>query len=187
MGFALGNAFSGTAVQRYLGVDPGLNRTGYALLERGPRGPRLIEGGIIRSTRSLSLAERVHEIGEGLREVIREHRPEVMAVEQVFSHRAHPKTAVLMAHARGAILFAACDCGLPVVHYTATQVKRLLTGSGRSTKEQVQLAICRELCLDAVLEPNDVADAFAIALCHFHSLRTGVGATIEVRTARGGE
>jgi crossover junction endodeoxyribonuclease RuvC len=171
MSFALGNAFAGTAVRRYLGIDPGLNRTGYALLERTSSGPRLLEGGVIRSTPARSLAERVHEIGQGLREVLDEFRPEAMAVEQVFSHPAHPKTAVLMAHARGAILFAACDCGIPIVHYTPRQIKRLLTGSGKATKEQVQRAIQRELGLDAVLEPNDVADAFAIALCHYHSAR----------------
>lgn len=169
MGFALGNAFAGTVVKRFLGIDPGLNRTGYALLERTANGPRLLEGGIVGSTQSKSLAERVHEIGDGLRDVLREFRPEAMAIEQVFSHAGHPKTAVLMAHARGAILFAASDAGVPIVHYTPRQVKKLLTGSGKATKEQVQLAIQRELQLESVLEPNDVADAFAVALCHYHS------------------
>jgi crossover junction endodeoxyribonuclease RuvC len=171
MGFKVGNAFAGTAVQRYLGIDPGLNRTGYALLERTPTGPRLLEGGVIRSTEKRTLADRVHEIGDGVRDVLREFRPEALAIEQVFSHPGHPKTAVLMAHARGAILFAAKDAGLPVVHYTPKQIKRLLTGSGKATKEQVQLAIQRELGLTSVLEPNDVADAFAVALCHYHSAR----------------
>jgi crossover junction endodeoxyribonuclease RuvC len=171
MGFALGNAFAGTLLKRYLGIDPGLNRTGYALLERTAQGPRLLEGGIIGSTASKPLAARVHEIGDGLRDVLREFRPEAMAIEQVFSHAAHPKTAVLMAHARGAILFAAGDAGIPIVHYTPRQIKKLLTGSGKASKEQVQLAIQRELRLDTVLEPNDVADAFAVALCHYHSTK----------------
>jgi crossover junction endodeoxyribonuclease RuvC len=171
MGFKLGNAFSGMAVTRYLGIDPGLNRTGYAVLERAGGGPRVIEGGVIRSTAAKSLAERVYEIAEGLRDVLRELRPQSMAIEQVFSHPGHPKTAVLMAHARGAILLAAQDAGLPVVHYTPRQIKRLLTGSGKADKLQVQLAIQRELGLSTVLEPNDVADAFAVALCHYHSVR----------------
>lgn len=171
MGFRTGNTFAGAVVQRYLGIDPGLNRAGYALLERTPAGPRLVEGGVIRSTPKASLADRLHEIGDGVREVLREFRPEALAIEQVFSHPGHPKTAVLMAHARGAILFAAKDTGLPVVHYTPRQIKRLLTGSGKASKEQVQLAIQRELGLPAVLEPNDVADAFAVALCHYHSSR----------------
>lgn len=154
-----------------IGIDPGLNRTGYALLERTPRGPRLCEGGVIRSTRAKTLAQRVHEIGSGLREVLEEFGPASMAIEQVFSMGKNPKTALLMAHARGAILMAAEDAGLVVVHYTPTQVKKLLTGSGRASKEQVQHAVSRELGLDEVLEPNDVADAFAVALCHYHSVR----------------
>lgn len=157
--------------QLCLGIDPGLYRTGYALLERTPKGPRLCEGGVIRSTRTNSLAQRVHEIGSGLREVLEQYKPASMAIEQVFSLVKNPKSALLMAHARGAILMAAQDAGLLVVHYTPTQVKKLLTGSGRASKEQVQHAISRELGLAEILEPNDVADAFAIALCHYHSVR----------------
>lgn len=154
-----------------LGIDPGLNRTGYAVLERGPGGPRLREGGVIRSTAALSLAERVHEIGCGLREVIEELRPEVMAIEQVFTLGKNPKTSILMAHARGTILFAAAEQGMPVAHYTPRQIKKLLTGSGAAGKQQVQQAVTRELGLSDVPEPNDVADACAIALCHWHSCR----------------
>lgn len=149
-----------------LGIDPGLNRTGYAVLQRSSGGLRLREGGVIRSTTSLSLAERVHEIGNGLREVIDEFRPDVMAIEQVFTLGKNPKTSILMAHARGTILFAAAEHGMPVVHYTPRQIKKLLTGSGAANKEQVQQAVTRELALSAVPEPNDVADACAIALCH---------------------
>jgi crossover junction endodeoxyribonuclease RuvC len=156
---------------RYLGIDPGLNRTGYALLERSSRGPVLREGGLIRSTRGRSLAERVHEIASGLREVLEEFQPQVLAIEQVFSLVRNPKSALLMAHARGAILSMAVDHGISVVHYTPTQVKRLLTGSGKAGKEQIQRAIKTELGLDRLLEPHDVADAFAVALCHYYSSR----------------
>ena len=160
-----------SAATRYLGIDPGLNRTGYALLERSPRGPVLREGGLIRSTRGRSLAERVHEIASGLREVLEEFQPHVLAIEQVFSLVRNPKSALLMAHARGAILSMAVEHGIPVVHYTPTQVKRLLTGSGKAGKEQIQRAIKTELGLDRLLEPHDVADAFAVALCHYYSSR----------------
>lgn len=156
---------------RYLGIDPGLNRTGYALLERSPRGPVLREGGLIRSTRGRSLAERVHEIASGLREVIADFQPDVLAIEQVFSLIRNPKSALLMAHARGAILATAVEAGIPVVHYTPTQVKRLLTGSGKASKDQIQRAIKMELGLSEILEPHDVSDAFAVALCHYYSAR----------------
>ena len=154
-----------------LGVDPGLNRTGYAILARSAREPILREGGVLRSTKELTLAERVLELGRGLKEVIEEFRPQVMAIEQVFSTPKFPKSAILMAHARGALLFAAADAGIPVVHYMPNRVKMLLTGSGHATKLQIQLAIQQQLRLEKILEPNDVADAFAVALCHYHSTR----------------
>jgi crossover junction endodeoxyribonuclease RuvC len=153
---------------RYLGIDPGLNCTGYAVLERGSRGPVLREGGVIRSTQKLSLSQRVLEIGQGVREVLEQYQPAVMAIEQVFSTVQYPKTALLMAHARGAILFAAAERNAQVVHYTARQIKRLLTGSGKASKDQVQHAIRNELHLKDLLEPNDVADAAAVALCHYY-------------------
>ena len=160
-----------TPPTRYLGVDPGLNRTGYALLERAPRGPRLVEAGVIRSTAKQSLAYRVGEIGRGLREVLEEFQPAALAIEQVFSFSRYPKTALLMAHARGAILLVAAEREIPVLHYTPTQIKRILTGSGRASKEQVQLAIRHEFGLKEILEPNDVADASAVALCLYHSVK----------------
>lgn len=174
MSFALGNAFEAPRHDRYLGIDPGLNRTGYTLLSRAGGGPVLEEGGVITSRRSLSLAERVSEIGQGIVEVLEEFSPQSVAIEKVFSHGQFPKTAIMMAHARGAILFAAAQRQIPVVHYTPTQIKRLLTGCGRASKEQIQLAVQRELDLPEILEPNDVADACAVALCHYHSARLPV-------------
>ncbi|WP_291166161.1 crossover junction endodeoxyribonuclease RuvC [Gimesia sp.] len=160
-----------TTAVRFLGIDPGLNRTGYALLQQSAKGPVLCEGGIIRSNQETNLAARVHEIASGIREVIAEYRPDVMVIEQVFTTPRFPKSSIIMAHARGAILFAAHDAGVPVVHYTPTQIKKLITGSGRASKEQMQHAIKTELGLKAILEPNDVADAFAAALCHYHTIR----------------
>lgn len=155
----------------YLGIDPGLRRTGYALLSGSGRRPLLREAGVIRSNPKLSLAQRVCEIGSGVREVIQEHRPQMLAIEQVFSLGRNPKSALLMAHARGAILMTAIDCDVRVMHYTPTQVKRLLTGSGRASKEQIQHAVRNELKLSAILEPHDVSDATAVALCLFHSVK----------------
>jgi len=169
----VGNAFGSAQQGIYLGIDPGLNRTGYALLRRTSRRPILLEGGVIRSRASHSLAERVCEIGQGISELIAEFQPDGVALEKVFSMPRNPKTAVLMAHARGAILFAIASSGRGTVHYTPSQVKKLLTGSGTASKEQIQLAVQRELSLERPLEPNDVADACAIALCHYHSLRVG--------------
>ncbi|WP_437185947.1 crossover junction endodeoxyribonuclease RuvC [Planctomicrobium sp. SH668] len=171
MGMHAGNAFVGGRGSIYLGIDPGLNRTGYALLKRSASRPILLEGGVISSNRSQTLAQRVLEIGSGIRELIEEFQPDAVAIEQVFSMVRSPKSALLMAHARGAILFSIASSNLPVVHYSPRQIKKLLTGAGTASKDQVQMAIQRELGMESVLEPNDVADACAIALCHYHSLR----------------
>ena len=156
---------------RYLGIDPGLNRTGYALLERRADGPLLLEGGVVRSSSAQSLQHRVHEIALGIREVLEELTPGIVAMEQIFSHGQNLKTALQLAHVRGAILTTVAGGGISVVHYSPTQIKRLLTGSGRAPKEQIQHAVKAELGLGRIPEPNDVADASAIALCLYHSVR----------------
>jgi len=84
----------------------------------------------------------------------------------LYSHYAHPRTSILMGHARGVICLAAAEAGIPVISYSATQIKRILTGNGRAPKIQVQQAIQRELRLANLPEPPDVADALAVALCH---------------------
>lgn len=153
---------------RILGVDPGLNITGYGVLEIVGGRPSMVEAGIVRGRSRESLARRVAEIHEGITGIIRDLRPDVLAVEELYSHYARPRTAILMGHARGVICLAGVQNRIPVVHYAATQVKRILTGSGRAPKGQIQRAITVELGLSCVPEPPDVADALAIALCHYH-------------------
>lgn len=158
-----------TGVGRVLGVDPGLNITGYAILEREPSGPVVIEAGVIRpSLHAKALECRLRLLHEGLLELFDEFHPTSMAVEQVHSHVAHPRTAILMAHARGVIMLAAALRDVSVCGYAPTRIKKTLTGSGRAPKEQVQYAIQAELGLESLPEPNDVADACAVALCHLH-------------------
>jgi crossover junction endodeoxyribonuclease RuvC len=97
--------------------------------------------------------------------------PCAVAVEQLFAHYDHPRTAILMAHARGVILLAAAQRDLAMVSYAATRIKKTITGSGRASKEQVQYTIQRELGLASLPEPPDVADALAAALCHYYVLK----------------
>jgi crossover junction endodeoxyribonuclease RuvC len=160
---------------RVLGIDPGLNITGYGVLERNeknPKQPRVIEAGVVRGKSKQSIEMRLAEIHSGVAEVIAALKPNVMALEQLYSHIAHPRTSILMGHARGVICLAAAEAGIPVVHYPSTQIKRILTGNGRASKEQMQSAIQRELRLDEVPEPPDVADALAVAVCHYYLGRT---------------
>ena len=153
---------------RILGIDPGLNVTGYGVLEVGRRGPRLREAGVVRGKTRNSLTARLAQIHDGVADVVASFRPDVMALEELYSHYKRPRTAILMGHARGVICLAAVQAGVPVVHYSATQIKKILTGSGRAPKSQVQRAIQHELKLDQLPDPPDVADALAIALCHYY-------------------
>ncbi len=151
---------------RILGIDPGLNTTGYGVLDFAGRQPTLVEAGVVRGKKGGTLAERVREIHDGVADVIASLKPRVLAIEELYSHYERPTTAILMGHARGVIVLAATQAGIPVESYPSTQVKKTITGNGHAQKWQIQEAIRRELNLPAVPEPPDVADALAIALCH---------------------
>lgn len=154
--------------QRVLGIDPGLNTTGYAVIDTCAGAMRLREAGIIRSRAKAEIQVRLHEIHRGVVEVIEAHQPETMALEQLFSHYSRPRTAILMGHARGVICLAAGIAGIPVLNFEPTRVKKVLTGNGRAPKSQIQSAVKFQLGLNTLPEPADVADAMAIAICgHF--------------------
>ncbi|MEX2113894.1 MAG: crossover junction endodeoxyribonuclease RuvC [Pirellulales bacterium] len=161
-------AGKGTEALRILGIDPGLNITGYGVLEVARGGIHLCEAGVVRGKTKGSLTARLAEIHAGIADVIQSLAPTSMAVEQLYSHYKHPRTAILMGHARGVICLAAAQANVDVVHYSATQIKRILTGDGRAPKSQVQIAIRNELHLAQVPDPPDVADALAVAVCHYY-------------------
>ena len=154
-----------------LGIDPGLNTTGYGVLDFVDRQPRLVEAGVVRGRSGASLAERVKEIHAGVVDVMKSLHPEVLAIEELYSHYDRPTTAILMGHARGVILLAAAQAGIPMTSYPSTQIKKTLTGNGHAAKWQIQAAVRQELGLPADPEPPDVADALAIALCHCYLTR----------------
>lgn len=154
--------------KRILGVDPGLNTTGYGVVEYDGMKARLVEAGIVRSKAKASIESKVQEIFSGIEEVLEAHHPELLALEQLFSHYERPRTAILMGHARGVICLAASRAGIEVAHFEPTRVKKVMTGNGRAPKSQIQLAVKRQLGLPTIPEPADVADALAIALCGYH-------------------
>ena len=147
------------------GIDPGLAATGYAILRRLGDRMEVVDAGVCRFDKRLPLETRLVAIEADLGEILAEHRPDIVAVEQLYSHYAHPRTAILMGHARGVILCCAARRDISVVSYAATRVKRFLTGNGRASKRQVQQAVQLSLGLASLPEPEDVADALAIALC----------------------
>ena len=150
---------------RILGIDPGLQITGYGVIDYHRAGPKLIDGGVIRLKPKTSIPDRLVELEIELESLVDDHKPDVCAVEQLYSHYNHPRTAILMGHARGVILLVAARRGVRVEQYAANRIKQSLTGFGHASKPQMQRAIQSMWNLKSVPEPADVADALAVALC----------------------
>jgi crossover junction endodeoxyribonuclease RuvC len=146
---------------KILGIDPGLQVCGYAVVD----GDSLLEAGAIRTNAKSPLEEKLNQIAEDIESLLKKFKPEVVAVEELYSHYDHPKTAILMGHARGVILQSCAAAGIEVKSFSATRIKKSLTGNGRASKEQVQRTIQTILRLPRLPEPPDVADAIAAAMC----------------------
>ena len=146
-----------------LGIDPGLRITGYGLVAVSLGRPTLREAGVLRMKTKGELHERLLELHTSLAALLEDLRPDQVAVEQLFAHYKHPRTAILMGHARGTILLAAAQRGLPVTSLASTMVKRTVTGNGHASKQQMQRTIAMLCKLAKPPEPPDVADAIAIA------------------------
>ena len=163
-----------TDEMRILGIDPGLQVCGYACLEVVSGEEKLIEAGVIRTARDQAIEQKLRRIAEDTESLLNSLRPDVVAAEELYSHYAHPRTAILMGHARGVILQGCAEAGIEVRSFSATRIKKSLTGNGRASKEQVQRTIQTVLGLPELPEPPDVADAIATALCCANSLRQPV-------------
>ena len=153
---------------RVLGVDPGLDTTGYALVDADGARRRVVEAGVVRSIARDTLARRLAALHSGVAEILTEHHPDVLVLEELYAHYAHPTTAILMGHARGVICLAAAAADVPVIGYLPTRIKKAIVGRGHATKAQMQRMIQTLLQLRALPEPSDVADALALALAHVH-------------------
>lgn len=152
---------------RVVGIDPGLRITGYAAVDLPPGAaePRLVEAGVVRLDARASVPVRLRALHEELGQLLDELRPGRVAVEQVFAHAAHVRTAIVMGHGRGVVLLAAALRDLPVDELAPAEVKKAVTGKGQASKQQVQRAVMHQFSLRTLPEPPDVADAIAIAAC----------------------
>ncbi|MBD3177491.1 MAG: crossover junction endodeoxyribonuclease RuvC [Armatimonadia bacterium] len=159
---------------RVLGIDPGLVCTGYGGVERTGRSAQIIEAGTIRPPSGADLELRLRALHSDVSQVLAEIQPEATVVEEIYSKYEHPRTAILMGHARGVILLASAQHDIPVVSYAASRIKKSLTGSGRASKEQVQYMITRLLDLPEPPSPADVSDALALAVCHLSLAAPGL-------------
>lgn len=153
-----------------LGIDPGLATTGYGLVSNDPHTLCLVSYGVLSTAPDLSLGKRLHCLYRQLLELIECHRPQVVAVEELFFSR-NARTAMIVGHARGVILLAIAESGLPVFEYTPLQVKDAIVGYGRASKSQIQQTLKLLLAQDDYPRPDDAADAVAVAICHIHSSR----------------
>jgi len=153
-----------------IGVDPGLHITGYGILQSTGRDVRVVEAGVIKTREKDGFEIRLNEIYSEFTNIITQHRPDYIAVEELYSHYAHPKTAIVMGHARGLIFLQAAQARILVVSYAATRIKNSLTGNGRASKKQVIRMVQSTLNIGPELESPDTADALAVALCHHNAL-----------------
>lgn len=166
---------------RILGIDPGSSVTGYGIVERDGAHVRHVAHGALRPPRGTSLALRLDYLYAALRDLIALHAPAVVAVERIFV-AANPRSALVLAHARGVALSAVGAAGLPIVEYSASQVKQAVTGSGSAAKPQVQAMVWRILALDRA--PLDATDALAIAIRHAHGNRLEAAGVVGARSRR---
>ena len=151
---------------RILGVDPGTWRTGAGVIETKGSGYREIHFRVVTIKEKLPVPARLRIIYKTLLDVIREHRPEVLALEKFFFGKDF-EAMVRVGEARACAMLAASECGIEVVEYAPMQVKRSVTGNGHATKEQIQHMVKTLLSLREI-PPPDSADALAIAICHAH-------------------
>ncbi|HEY7059073.1 MAG TPA: crossover junction endodeoxyribonuclease RuvC [Vicinamibacterales bacterium] len=163
---------------RIFGIDPGSERTGYGCLDSDGSRHRLVVCGSLSTLPASAFPDRLLTIHAGLTALFAEHRPDCVAIENIF-HARNVRSALKLGHARGVALLAASEARVPIVEYAPTEVKRAVVGFGRAEKHQVGQMVKLLLGLDAVPAPHDVADALAVAICHIHS--AGVRGGVEAR------
>jgi crossover junction endodeoxyribonuclease RuvC len=154
---------------RLLGLDPGLRITGWGIIEIDGQRLRHVAHGIVRSQSDLTLAQRLGELFTGIQLVIAQYHPAEAAIEATFVNK-NPESTLKLGHARGAVMLAPANVGMPVHEYGANQVKKSVVGAGHAGKEQVSMMVRR--LLPGANADADAADALAVAICHAHFLST---------------
>lgn len=155
---------------RILGIDPGIAIVGYGIIEKNANKYKHIAYDAILTKAHTPLEQRLQIIYNKICEILDEYKPDAVSVEELFFNN-NAKTAFSVGQARGVVLLAAVQRGIPIFEYTPLQVKQALTGYGRADKNQIQHMVKSLLCLESIPKPDDVADALAIAICHGNSLR----------------
>lgn len=150
---------------RVLGIDCGIERTGYGLIESDGRSHRIVTAGCIKTSPKSPLPERLLDIARGLRQVIEQHTPAAAAVEEVF-YAQNVQTALKLSHARGVVLLAIAEAGIPFGEYSPLEIKTSVVGYGRAEKQQVKMMVHSLLRIEIPIDSEDACDALAVAICH---------------------
>lgn len=153
-----------------LGIDPGTATTGYGVVAYQAGREKLIEYGTITTPSDMEMAYRLLLINQNLNRVIQVHKPDAVAIEQIFFHK-NSKTVITVAQARGVAMFTAAREGIAIGEYTPLQIKQSVVGYGKADKKQVQIMVQKILAMPELPRPDDAADALAVAICHIHSYR----------------
>jgi crossover junction endodeoxyribonuclease RuvC len=153
-----------------LGIDPGTAITGWGAVRKQGDDLVLVDYGTVNTSKDTPLPQRLQTIHRELGEIVSQHRPDAVAVETLFFSK-NVKTALSVGQARGVALLAVAEAGIPFHEYTPLEVKQSVVGYGRATKDQIQQLVKMLLRLDSVPQPDDAADAIAVAICHIHSAR----------------
>lgn len=154
---------------RILGVDPGSAHTGYGCIDASGGRHRVLARGVLSPPARSAFPEKLRAVRDGLAALLAEHRPETVAVEDLF-HARNARSALKLGHVRGVVMLAASEAGLPVAEYAPAAVKQAVVGYGRAEKQQVRQMVCLLLGLDPPPARLDVTDALAVAVCHAHSV-----------------
>lgn len=154
-----------------MGIDPGTAITGYGLVDYDGD-LRLVDCGAIITPSGMALPQRLVTIHRTLSDLIGQFQPQAVAVEELFFSK-NVRTAMSVGQARGVVLLAAAQADLPIFHYKPSEVKQAVAGYGNASKTQMQEMVRLLLGMDAILSPDDVADAVAIAICHAHGAHWG--------------
>ena len=153
---------------RVFGIDPGSDRTGYGCIDSDGTRHQLVKCGAVRTGAAATFPDQLKIIYRELTVLLAEHRPECVAIENIF-HAVNARSALKLGHARGVAMLAAIEAGVTVVEYTPAEIKRAVVGYGRAEKPQVAQMVKMLLGLDTIPKPHDATDALAVAICHLHN------------------
>jgi len=153
---------------RVFGIDPGSERTGYGCVDSDGRVHQLVGCGAVHAGAGATFPDQLSIIYRELTVLLKQHRPECVAIENIF-YAVNARSALRLGHARGVAMLAAIEAGVTVVEYTPAEIKRAVVGYGRAEKPQVGQMVKVLLGLDAIPKPHDAADALAVAICHLHN------------------